>query len=72
MLGESAIDVRNQAKVCVLKLQSASGGQREFQTLLQKSHLNERQMESITKVIKSEDFENLNHNFNTRYGAMRG
>lgn len=42
MLSESAAEVRNQAKICILKLLTAAGSQREFDLILQKCHLNER------------------------------
>jgi hypothetical protein len=59
MLTESAAEVRNQAKLAVHTLQNSCGGARELDGLMLKARLNERQMETIRKVIRSEDFESL-------------
>jgi hypothetical protein len=59
MLSESAAEVRNQAKVCIFKLQTAVGSQRDLLGVLSKCHLNDRQMEQVVKLLKSEDLESL-------------
>lgn len=48
------------------------GSQREMDGLLHRAHLNERQMETIYKVLKSEDLESVSQYINTRYGTMKG
>lgn len=42
MLNEAAPEVRNQAKVFILKLQQSVGSQRDFDQLLHRAHLNDR------------------------------
>ena len=39
---------------------------------MQRARLNERQMETVRKVLRSEDFEQLSQYVNTRYGQLRG
>lgn len=36
-----------------------------------KARLNERQMETVRKVLRQEDFESLSQHANTRYGNLR-
>lgn len=42
MLGESAAEVRNSAKVAIITLKNTFATDREFELLLAKCHLNER------------------------------
>ena len=72
MLTESAAEVRNQAKLGIFTLKTAAGGQRELDGILLRCRLNERQMESVRKVLKNEDFESLSQYANTRYGKLTG
>ena len=37
-----------------------------------KARLNERQIETVRKVLRQEDFESLSQYVNTRYGNLRG
>jgi hypothetical protein len=69
-LDQGAVEVRNQAKLAILTIQSQCGGPgREFEGLLLKCRLSERQMDKIKKVVANEDFESLSSYAATRYGA---
>lgn len=69
MLEEGALEVRNQAKAGIITVHSNLENQREFDTLLIKSALSEKQMTQVKKVVSQGD---SGFNQTTRYGSIRG
>ena len=73
MLGEGALEVRNQAKLAILTLKNNLQVGRDFDTLLLKCNLSDRQIEQVRKIADTNDYEQLSNFANTRYGvSMRG
>jgi hypothetical protein len=62
------------AKVCVFSLKNCTSNDREFDGLLYRCNLNERQMDKIRKTIEQGESDAMSsYAGNSRYGAsMRG
>lgn len=51
MLGEGALEVRNQGKSAIIQIKNNFQNGREFDILLMKSGLTDKQIEQIRKVV---------------------
>jgi len=73
VLDEGAIEVRNQAKIALLTLDSHFPNKREFDSLLLRCNLSDRQVEQVRKVREEGNLDQLSNFINTKYGgSMRG
>lgn len=73
MLSEGAAEVRNQAKLAILTLKNNLQSGREFDGVLMRCNLTDKQIEQAKKVAQQGDYESLSNYANTRYGgSMRG
>ena len=70
MLDEGALEVRNQAKIAISLVQSNLENQRQFETLLIKAALSEKQITQVRKVCQQMD--GTSQVNTTRYGNIRG
>lgn len=65
--------MRNQAKLAILTLKNNLQNGREFDGLLMRCNLTDKQIEQAKKVAEQGDYESLSNYANTRYGgSMRG
>jgi len=51
MLGEGALEVRNQGKSAIIQIKNNFQNGREFDILLMKSGLTDKQIEQIRKIV---------------------
>ena len=51
MLQEGAVEVRNQAKVAVMQMRQFMQNQREFENLLVRSGVSDKQIEQVRKIL---------------------
>jgi hypothetical protein len=73
MLSEGAEQVRNAAKLAILTIKNNLSSQREFEGLMVRCGLTEKQLEQTKKVIEFGDMDQLNNNLHTKYAqSMRG
>lgn len=65
--------MRNQAKLAILTLKNNLQSGREFDGVLMRCNLTDKQIEQAKKVAAQGDYESLSNYANTRYGvSMRG
>jgi|LauGreDrversion4_2_1035121.scaffolds.fasta_scaffold660234_1 hypothetical protein len=69
LLNEGAIEVRNMAKIGLVKLKNNLGSQRELEAILNRCVTNEKQLEKIKQMIDKNDFDSISNTGSTRYGS---
>lgn len=73
MLSEGAQEVRNAAKLAILTIKNNLSSQREFDALMSRCGLTEKQLEQTKKVVEFGDIDQNSVILNTKYSqSMRG